>query len=376
METNKILCVGNWESDVGYAWWLMERFWEAIATKYPGQVTISWKRLNAIPPRLQQTDARFVEYDFDVHRPDLADFVRSHGFTHIYLTDQPYYCLAYAKLRMAGIKSIIVHDHAPGDRTRPTGVKRLAKQLAGRFRPCAADAYIAVSNFVLNRFSEIAQLPKARCHLAQNGIDISIDEPAVDIRAELGIPPDALLVVSSSRATKYKRIDHIIQAAAAVPAYFIHCGDGPDLPEFQRQIQQLGLSGRFFLLGRRTDVPGILKSADIAVHASTGEAACLALLEFLRAGLPIVLPDTPSVSGGFENIALVYEPGNIDQLTQQLSLLCARSDLRRSLGEVGRHHMRRFNIDDTVDAVLRVLAQQMAGDSAPRLAPESVAAIQ
>lgn len=32
-----ILLVANWESDVGYAWWLMENFWATIAQYYRAQ---------------------------------------------------------------------------------------------------------------------------------------------------------------------------------------------------------------------------------------------------------------------------------------------------------------------------------------------------
>ena len=35
-----ILLVGNWSSDTGYAWWLMETFWVAIARKFRGRCRV------------------------------------------------------------------------------------------------------------------------------------------------------------------------------------------------------------------------------------------------------------------------------------------------------------------------------------------------
>jgi glycosyltransferase involved in cell wall biosynthesis len=360
MEANKILCVGNWESDVGYAWWLMERFWEAIALRYPGRVTVSYSKLRNIPERLSRAGIEFVEHDFNVSKP-LSSFVKKHDIGHIYLTDKPYYCSAYAQLRSAGVKSIIVHDHSPGDRSAASGMKRIVKAVLARVPLQAADAYIAVSDMVMRRFAETACLPARKCHLAANGIDMDVAPNPVDIRAELGIPSDALVVVSASRATQYKRIHHIIEAAARLRnVYFVHCGDGPDLPFFNAEISRLRLEKRFFLVGRREDVPGILASADIGVHASAGEVGTsLSIMEFARAGLPIVLPNSPSVAGGFKDdvTALIYEPGNIAHLAANLSLLAGNAELRSSIGGAAKTQSKSYDIQRTIGAVLNVFEQ-------------------
>lgn len=350
---DRILCVGNWESDVGYAWWLMERFWEAIALKYPGRVTISYKKLGNVPQRLVDAGANFIEHDF--LRGNDIDLVRRHGFRYLYLTDKPYFSRAYASLRLVGVRRIIMHDHMPGERTPAIGPKRLAKTIANRVRPCTADAYIACSEQVLQRFNTACCLPPERCHLARNGIDLNASHAPVDIRAELDIPRTAVLVVSCGRATKYKGVQHIIRAASSTNAYFVHCGDGPDLLEFEALIAQRGLRDRFFMLGKRSDVPGIMASADIAVHASSGEGLSLAILEFQRAGLPLVLPDLPTVTQTVDQTcALLYPHADHHQLAAHLRLLIDRADLRRRMGAASREKAQQYSLDHTVAAVLGV----------------------
>lgn len=350
---NKILCVGNWDSDVGYAWWLMERFWEGIARKYPGQVTISFKKLTKVSDRLANCGAEFIEADFA--SPDFVKVAR--GFDHIYLTDQPYISATYAKLKAVGVKSIIVHDHSPGDRTTVTGVKRLVKYSIARLPLITADAYIAVSDFVRERFDECGCLPQSKCFTAVNGIDLDLITPPADIRSELGIPKDAPLIVSSSRVTQYKRVDHIIRAAVKSPGYFVHCGDGPYMAECVALIAQLGLEKRFFMLGKRTDVLGIIAAADIGVHASKGEVgSSLSIMEFMRAGLPAVLPDEKSVSGFIQGSvsASFYRPGDIDHLSDKVRALASSESLRKRLGREAQLHVTRFSISTTVEDVLSV----------------------
>lgn len=355
----KILCVANWRSDVGYAWWLMERFWEAIARTYPGRVTISYPRLADVPQRLVTSGASFVEHVFNPESKETLDFIRQHGFEHLYLTDQAYYSFSYFRLRRAGVRRIIVHDHTPGERSPVRGLKRLVKSTLTKSDRLTADAYIAVSDLVLRRFVDCACLPREKCYLARNGIDMDVEISPANIRQELGLPKDALIVVSSSRATRYKGIQYIIEAAKDIDAHFLHCGDGPDLEEFQALIRKLNLQERFVLLERRTDVPQILAAADIAVHASAGEGLSLSVLEFMRAGLPIVLPDTPTVAQSINNevTGLLYPACNVGALREQIQRLVADGDLRRRLGQAGKMDVHQYDIRETVSSVLGVFSR-------------------
>lgn len=370
MTEENILCVGNWESDMGYAWKMIERFWEALALRYPGRVIVCYKQLRELSPRLVAAGIRIEQFDFNPSKPrEMLEYVRSRKVRHVYLSDRPFWSVGYAALRAAGV-SVIVHDHCPGDRPKPKGIKRLVKSVLAR-SPLSANAYIAVSDFTLHRFMEVGCLPARKCHLATNGIDL-VDQAPVDIRAELGIPEEAPLVVSSSRVTRYKRVHHIAQAAVSVPAYFIHCGDGPDMPFLRAEVERLGLTKRFFLLGNRNDVTGILRSADIAAHASEGEVGmCLSILEFMQARLPIVLPNDPTVAGAVihEKTALLYSPGVIPGLAENLNRLVSDLPVRLALGEAARAAVSVYDIRHTIGAVLSVCGRLYSLKPAAQTAP-------
>jgi glycosyltransferase involved in cell wall biosynthesis len=369
---SNILLVGNWASDTGYAWWLMEAFWVAIASRFKRErreIVLCFPKINGLNPRLVESGIQAVEFDFDLASPvRLADFIRRHRIGYIYLTDKKYVSTTYVRLRLAGVKGIIIHDHTPGERTPPAGLKRLIKSVVARLPGMAADAYVAVSPLVIERFRQVACLPASKCHLATNGIDLDVFDAAapVDIRAELGLAPDALLLVSCGRATRYKGIHRIIEAAALVrarhggrPIHFVHCGDGPDLEAFQQMIHDQGLRGVFFLLGRRHDVSGILKSANVAIHASEGEALSLAILEFMAARLAVVLPNSPTVSQTVvdHHSGLLYEAGNPGDLAAKLTLLLESPELRRSLGAGARRAVEeRYTLRSTLAALLQAVA--------------------
>src|SRR5690606_14046897 len=54
-------------------------------------------------------------------------FIKENRITSIYFTDRSYANPQYARLRLSGVTSIVVHDHTPGDRPRITGLKGALK---------------------------------------------------------------------------------------------------------------------------------------------------------------------------------------------------------------------------------------------------------
>ena len=90
-----------------------------------------------------------------------------------------------------------------------------------------------------------------------------------------------------------KGVDVLVRAAALVvqshPDVEFHvAGEGPQRPELEQLIAELGLEGRFVLHGKVTDIPAFLASLDIAVLSSRAEGMPNAVLEYMAAGRPIV----------------------------------------------------------------------------------------
>jgi glycosyltransferase involved in cell wall biosynthesis len=364
-----ILLVGNWSSDTEYAWWLMETFWVAIARKFQDQcrVIVCYPQVTTVSQRLIAADIEVVEFDFgDPNPARLIRFLRSRRIGCVYLTDRSYVSWRYLLLRLIGVRRIILHDHTPGVRSLPTPSKRLVKRCITAVAAVTADAYVAVSDQVLRRLINVACLPERKCHLARNGIDVDkiVCAPPGNVRGELGISAQSILVVSSGRMTPYKNIHTIVEAADILinrknikSVFFVHCGDGPARDALAGRIDDLGLREHFFLAGMRNDIPGVLKSADIAVHPSQGEGLSLSILEFMCAGLPVIVSDDPSVSQTVQHnrTGLLFKTGSAEDLAAQLEYLIESKAARASLGANAAADVRRhYTLDGTVTALLSV----------------------
>ncbi len=361
-----LLLVANWRSDVGYAWWFMERIWLALAEVHAGaggKVHIIYPEVRGIPPAVAAAGIKVHQLDFSDEKREsrerLERLIRDERIGAVYLTDRAALDRTYARLRRWGVKVLVNNDQTPGDRTASMP-RKLVKFLLQRLQVFSCDLYIAPSEFVMRRFRDVYQLPRNKCILIPNGIEpVEVEGADRDyVRREFALPTSAVVVVSLSRAVHYKGVASIIECADRLingdghdHVYFVHCGDGPDMQEFRELVARRGLEGRFFLPGARPDYRRILASSDIAMHASHGEGFSLAVLECMSAGLGMLVPDN---SGNREAIehdvsGFRFRPGDLDQASDFLRRLVTDVDVRVRLGAAARRTvLERFTLDETL----------------------------
>jgi glycosyltransferase involved in cell wall biosynthesis len=167
----------------------------------------------------------------------------------------------------------------------------------------------------------------------------------------------------ASRASSYKNWSFGIQLAYSManqynyPAAWVFCGDGPDLEAFKAEAEASSVAGICHFLGRVGDLPAVLAECDIGFHPSLGEVGySLAILEFMRSGLPVVVPDRPSVCGATEDgtTGLVYTADDIASAARQMHRLFADPALRLRLGKAAQHDVaRRFSLERSLDILRR-----------------------
>jgi len=345
--------VANYGPDVGYAWWLMERFWVEVASRcrrsgsecflaYPeeGPVPDVIAEAGITPLFLEVPSGRLLS------AARAARLIRKLGIGTLYFSDRRFRDPSYLVYRMGGVRSILNHDHTPGDRPEIRGVRRWAKAFLNSFGSITCDAWIAISPLMKTRAEGNGVIPSSRCTVVQNGIDPISRSREIRRRAreELGLSERQFAVVTVGRASFYKGIDFVVKVAENLrnagrgDMVFFHLGDGPDLESFKTLAKDLGLGSTDFRFeGNRPDVRALLPGFDAAIHASKGEGFSLAILEYMSAGLPTLVPDIPSVCQAVEDgkTGLVYRAGDVANASGCILRLASDLELRERLETAG-----------------------------------------
>jgi len=149
-------------------------------------------------------------------------------------------------------------------------------------------------------------------------------------------------------------------------------GDGPDRAQVEAAVARLGLSERVELLGMRGDVPELLADSDIFALVSRQEGFPIAILEAMRAGLPVVASHVGGVAEAVqhEDTGLLVPRGDVDALQGALQRLLSSASLRECMGVAGRHaYARRFSLDAMLRATVRVYDRVAAAKASSTVRP-------
>jgi len=140
--------------------------------------------------------------------------------------------------------------------------------------------------------------------IVHNGVDPSRLRPSgIDVRADLGIPADALVIGMVGNFYQDLRKDQLTLAAAfgriaaAIPN--VYClfvgktekGAEGKFRECKNLIDESGLSEYARFTGPRDDIPDLLAALDLFVLSSFHEGLPIALTEAMLAGIPAVVSD-------------------------------------------------------------------------------------
>jgi glycosyltransferase involved in cell wall biosynthesis len=191
-----------------------------------------------------------------------------------------------------------------------------------------------------------SKLPDERIRLVYNGIDIEMFNPGLrPRRPELKNAGIVIGVVCALRPEK--GLDLLLQAFAKIAPEFPQAtlaivGSGPIENELKALAKNIGIMNRCLFEPATIYVAEWLRCIDIFVLPSLAEALSNSIMEAMACGCSVIASD---VGGNPELVldgrtGLLFESGNVDQLTQRLRLLIPNEELRKRLSMTSARFMR------------------------------------
>lgn len=237
-----------------------------------------------------------------------------------------------------------------------------------------ASSALNISVSGSNRDSGRKKLGNFNSVVVNNGIDQQRFSPEgnfQDIRAELGIPKKAVLLLFIARFTGHKQPLTLIRAfrkaATENPSlHLLMVGDGDEKEAALKMVADFGLTDKITFQPFRNDVPDVLVAADMFILPSLWEGLPIGLLEAMAMGRAVIatkVDGTSEVVNHREN-GLLFEPGDLEALTSAIAELAGNEQLRAEFGERAIATVKKkFNAHDMTRKIEQIYIDLLSGSN-------------
>jgi glycosyltransferase involved in cell wall biosynthesis len=267
---------------------------------------------------------------------------------------------------MAGVPVIVAHEHGWSYKA---GMRRWVD---GQVIARLASAFAVGSASNRTHMIVLEGVPPEKSVLIPNAFFPRADHGG-DLRRELGVDEDVLLVGTVAKLRPEKALDVLLTAFARVraeipAARLVIAGDGAVREELERLARELGIRAATSFLGTREDVDTVARGLDVSVVCSDFEATSLFALEAMTYRSALVCTDV----GGLRELltdrvnALLVPPRDPGALSRAILTLARDRGLRARLSGAAAVRAGDFSAETLVaryDALYRSL---LAGASRSR----------
>jgi len=190
--------------------------------------------------------------------------------------------------------------------------------------------------------------------------EISASERAA-LREELIGQTEKSILLSVGRLSEQKGFQYLLDAVDELrkthPDILLAIAGGGILQDdLEAQRQRLGLTEHVTFLGKRTDIPKLLKAVDIYVNSSTWEGLPISILEAMSAELPVVATDVGDISTIInDSTGILVESQNPTQLARAIARFLDDPTLRATCGKNAKQAAwDGYGVDHWVDQLVQV----------------------
>ena len=291
---------------------------------------------------------------------DLTRLFRSYNYdvVHTHLSHDLWWIVPALKLASSDAKLFLTKHMASGVKKTDPLHKLLYGRLQGTF---------AISSYIKGSVLNTCPVPESEVYVLPPGISLEVFDPALynksEIRAQLGIPGNTVLVGMIGRMTPGKGHEEFLRAAGIlsetsdqrfqfIVAGTVSKGEEAYGLKVRKLAADLGVENVVEFTGFVKDVPRVLAALDILAFPSHEESFGLGLTEAMAMKVPVVA----SRSAGVPDIVvdgetgLLVSPKDHAALAEGISMLAKDPERRRRYGNAGRERVEKFfDIKSVVD---------------------------
>lgn len=197
------------------------------------------------------------------------------------------------------------------------------------------------------------------------------------LRSRLGIPEDAIVLLTAGRLEQAKGHHLALQAAARLlrsgfSLQVLVAGSGPDEVWLRQQAESLGIAERVHWLGQtpHSEMPGVYNAVDVVLMLSIHtEAFPYSVVEAMACGRAVVASRVGGVPSAIVHgrEGFLVAPGDVAEAAAHAEALIRDSALRATVGRAARQTvLNRFTLEQMVSATDDVFrGHSLVGEAKP-----------
>ena len=218
-------------------------------------------------------------------------------------------------------KRLVTTEHNTSNRKRGNPVlAKIDKWMYPRYEKVICISDQAEDNLRLHLYGSENHRTDNICTV-YNGVEVEAIHTAKPIGS---IKPEKFVVVMVAAFRPQKDQDTLVRAMARLPKeeYEVWLvGEGERKEEVESFVKALGVSENVKFWGVRTDVPNILKTADVVVMSTHYEGLSLSNIEGMAAAKPFVASDVEGIHEVTDGYGILVPHEDADRLAEAIRQL-------------------------------------------------------
>lgn len=244
----------------------------------------------------------------------------------------------YGSLAAIGLKiPVVSHLHNPQAESRSRQIMRFFLTIR------LTDAFIASSEekeTAMKRWAPWTKIFVLHNAIDEKNLELPTGFEREKFRQTFGLPAQSLVIGAVGRLSPEKGFDILLESFRKIakknPGIFLMIvGSGPEEKNLKTLATKLEILDNVIFTGYRRDIAALMSLFDLMVVSSRTESFCLAALEAMFVGTPIIITDRLSTKEIFAPAAAIV-PLSPENLVAKISELLNNKEERTAMAVRGR----------------------------------------
>lgn len=291
----------------------------------------------------------------------IIHFFRQYDLVHTHLFSAQYFT-ALAKI-LSGCKTPLVFtEHNTNNRRIENRIYKLPEKIIYSIY----SKVICITEEVKKVLKKHINLEEEKLVVIENGVNLAtfIDAKPIEkkeITSAIRNSDYLLIQVAGFREQKDQLT--LIKAMVHLPENIklLLVGDGETRSKCEQAASELALTHRVLFLGIRTDIPSLLKTADVVVLSSRYEGLSLSSIEGMASGKPFIASDVPGLTETVKDAGILFPQGDERKLAEEILKLMDDKEYYNRVASSCVERASNYDINTMVDKTIELYNEIVNG---------------